>query len=839
MKKQLLFSFVLLSWCLTTNSQELQRNKENIHSGEILATAINHEGTMIVTGGADKRTQAWDAKSGEKLKVSSHSGAVTSFAFSENDKFLGVGTDNGKISIFDAKEWKPLKIIKSYLSTNTSLSFNPINNNLATGSKDMIAKVYNGLTGDSLFVLKGHTKSVNAIVFSPDGKTIATGSSDNTIKLWDAATGVMKNSLDANSKEVTALVWSADGKYIVSGGSEGAVGIWEAASGTKIAETNFKNHINSISISPDVQYFAVAGASKKIAIWNIETKELIKEFDAHDKDVTSIAFSDKGSLFVSVSKDAGLKIWDVTNLKIGKKKFMKNAADPKLSVTGLALKDDNHNGIIENPEKPTISFIIKNSGKGQAYNLIAKVSLDNTVVGLHYDKELQIGNMEADKYMTVTIPLSTDTSLETTSGTFTIQIEEANGFNPAPLTQSFQTRGGVSYSYVMVMSQAFSSGTGKAEIGAPITLKLKLKNTSSGDAKNVKVNYVFPPNVLAVNKLSELIPTMAPGEEKEVSVEFYSNKEFNKPKMNIGVNLEGVYTNANDMLIEVKMNEPLPTTEIAVAQVMAQVELPEKPMYRGSGDPLKGLNVTKSKEMVIGSYYALIIGIDNYKGTWPSLKNAVNDAKAIETMLKGKYKFDKFKTLYNEQATRSSIIGELEALVATAKEQDNVFIYYSGHGEYKKDLNKGFWVPIDATTNSTANYLSNADIQTYLGGIKSKHTLLVADACFSGDIFRGTTVSVPFEESEKYYKEVHGLPSRQAMTSGGLEPVMDGGKDGHSVFAYYFLKTLTDNDNKYFDAGQLFNKIKIPVINNSEQSPKLAPVKNTGDEGGQFLFIKK
>jgi len=242
---------------------------------------------------------------------------------------------------------------------------------------------------------------------------------------------------------------------------------------------------------------------------------------------------------------------------------------------------------------------------------------------------------------------------------------------------------------------------------------------------------------------------------------------------------------------------------------------------------------------VIGKYYALIIGIDKYKGVWTPLQNAVNDAKAIEALLKSKYKFDHFKTLYNEQASRTSIINEMEWLVTNAKPEDNVFIYYSGHGEFKKDLNKGFWVPVDAGSNSTANYISNSDLQNYLGGIKSKHTLLVADACFSGDIFRGNTVSVPFEESEKYYREVHGLLSRQALTSGGIEPVMDGGKDGHSVFAYYFLKTLNENQNKYLDASQIFNKVKIPVINNSEQSPKLAPVKNTGDEGGQFIFIKK
>lgn len=262
--------------------------------------------------------------------------------------------------------------------------------------------------------------------------------------------------------------------------------------------------------------------------------------------------------------------------------------------------------------------------------------------------------------------------------------------------------------------------------------------------------------------------------------------------------------------------------------------------FRGGGDPLKGLNVSKKEEMIIGDYYALIIGIDKYTGGWQALKNSVHDAKTIATLLKDEYKTDSIKTLYDEQATREHIIREMEWLIANVKEKDNVLIYYSGHGEFRKDMNKGFWVPADAkTAASTSNYISNSDIQTFLSAIKSKHTLLVSDACFSGDIFKGNTISVPFEESQRYYNEVHNLPSRQALTSGGIEPVMDGGKDGHSIFAYYFLKALTNNNNKFYDANQLYSNIKIPVTNNSEQSPQFQAIKNAGDEGGQFIFIKK
>ena len=208
-------------------------------------------------------------------------------------------------------------------------------------------------------------------------------------------------------------------------------------------------------------------------------------------------------------------------------------------------------------------------------------------------------------------------------------------------------------------------------------------------------------------------------------------------------------------------------------------------------------------------------------------------------MLKSKYKIDFFHSLYDQNATRENIIKEFEWMVQNVKPSDNVVIYYSGHGEFKKDLNKGYWVPVNATNSSTSQYISNNDIQTYLGGIKSKHTLLISDACFSGDIFRGKTITIPYEESDRYYSKVNNLISRKAITSGGIEPVMDGGKEGHSVFAYYLLKSLATNNSKFYDANQLYESIKIPVVNNSQQSPNFQPIRDSGDEGGQFIFIRK
>lgn len=315
--------------------------------------------------------------------------------------------------------------------------------------------------------------------------------------------------------------------------------------------------------------------------------------------------------------------------------------------------------------------------------------------------------------------------------------------------------------------------------------------------------------------------------------------DFTSPQsLNLGNNqftiiAKDVNGQRSEVTFSIIRNEPVAKADLEEAK--------EEGLYRGGGDPLKGMKTSSptKNQLVTGNYYALIIGIDKYKGSWTPLKNAVNDAKAIETTLREGYKMDKFKTLYNESATRTNIITELEWLVDNVKENDNVLIYYSGHGELKKELNKGYWVPVDATTNSTSNFISNSDLQTFIAGIKSKHTLLISDACFSGDIFRGNTVSIPFESSEKYYSKVYESKSREAISSGGIEPVMDGGKQGHSVFAYYLLQALKNNTSKYFDSGQLFEKIKIPVTNNSEQTPNFNPIKNASDEGGHFIFIRK
>lgn len=839
----LFFSSILLN----SFSQEVVKQKDNAHEGGVLCLEFIGEGQSLVSGGNDFKAFVWNSVGFEKQKgATKQADKILSVAVSSNARYYASACADMKARLVDLSTGSPVRVLGEHSAAVTTVAFNSMNDYLATGSKDNSIKIWdNNLKNKaSVATLTGHTKEVSAVKFSPDGFYLASVSLDNTVRLWNTKTNQLVALAEPDGKSLTSIAWHPEGTKLFVAGNSGKIHVFEPETLKKLSEINAScGSILSITASADGQYLGVSGEKSAVIIKLSESKQ-VAELNSHSGSVNAITFSLNGKLVATGGQDGVIKMWNVERLNIGLPKYPKTDSPAQLVLSGFSISDENKNGILEGAEKAGLAFTLRNDGKGNAYRLLAKLVLDNDISDLAYEKETMLGNLAAGKSENYSLNLKLGDNLQAGNGIFSLKILDANGIESSISKLNFQTGGAGSYSYIMVTGQSYTSATGKAEIGAPITLKLKVKNISKGKARNIKVNFLLPEHVFAVNKISETIETMEPGEDREISMEFYADKSFSLPEIKMGVDIQGAaFTNAKDLILKVRLNEKLSEGEDYTAQISAQVsELEQQKtetLYRGGGDPLKGLNVSKPKQMVIGNYYALIVGIDKYKGVWPPLQNASNDAKAIEKLLKNSYKFEHFKTLYNEQATRENIISAFEWLVANAKEDDNVFVYYSGHGEYKKDLNKGYWVPVDAETNSTAKYISNSDIQTYISGIKGKHTLLISDACFSGDIFRGNTVSVPFEESEKYYKEVHSLPSRQALTSGGIEPVMDGGKDGHSVFAYYLLKALEGNSSKYFDASQLYSKVKIPVINNSEQTPKFSSIKNTGDEGGQFIFIKK
>ncbi|MFK7948573.1 MAG: caspase family protein [Saprospiraceae bacterium] len=247
---------------------------------------------------------------------------------------------------------------------------------------------------------------------------------------------------------------------------------------------------------------------------------------------------------------------------------------------------------------------------------------------------------------------------------------------------------------------------------------------------------------------------------------------------------------------------------------------------------LGNISILKADETA--NYSGLFIAIDNYKSkVWSPLKNPVNDANAVKSVLKTKYGFSSVSTLFNQEATRAKILETIEKKVNQLSENDNFVIYFSGHGIKLGD--EGYWVPVEAKSQERYELLSTTEIKNVISKSKCKHILIMVDACFSSTIFKSSNLSYSNDGSDTYYDQVSKLISRQAITAGGLEPVADG-RGEHSVFVKYILKFLNNNQKPLMDAGELYELIKYPVAANSPNTPQFGHLQNTGHEGGQFLF---
>jgi hypothetical protein len=83
-------------------------------------------------------------------------------------------------------------------------------------------------------------------------------------------------------------------------------------------------------------------------------------------------------------------------------------------------------------------------------------------------------------------------------------------------------------------------------------------------------------------------------------------------------------------------------------------------------------------------------------------------------------------------------------------------------------------------------------------------------------------------------KKKYQLPSRKAITSGTLKTVPN-----VSVFIKYLIQNLKNNQEKFLTSSQLFQSLEAPVGNNAPSVPQYGVIQNVGDEGGDFIFVKR
>ncbi len=246
-----------------------------------------------------------------------------------------------------------------------------------------------------------------------------------------------------------------------------------------------------------------------------------------------------------------------------------------------------------------------------------------------------------------------------------------------------------------------------------------------------------------------------------------------------------------------------------------------------------------------GRYYALVIGNQHYQ-IIESLKTPVNDAELAARVLREKYGFT---VQVLDDASDVAMLKALNDLNDVLKSDDNLLIYYAGHGARLQSAfdTAGYWLPVNSEAPPKDTFwVPNEQITAHLARLPAKRVLVVADSCYAGLL--STDPSYLFVGAGGGYTRdyiAYKLPkrSRLLISSGGDQPVLDSGGGANSVFAQAFIGELEANQG-ILAAPELFTRLSKRVENGAAQNkfvekPEFKSIKGAGHEVGDFFFVPK
>ncbi len=239
----------------------------------------------------------------------------------------------------------------------------------------------------------------------------------------------------------------------------------------------------------------------------------------------------------------------------------------------------------------------------------------------------------------------------------------------------------------------------------------------------------------------------------------------------------------------------------------------------------------------LGEYHALVIGNNNYSNH-AQLTTAVNDATEVASVLRSRYGY---KTTLLTNATQVEIVQAMSNLTQSLDKNDNLMVYYAGHGVIDEATGEGYWLGVDAGESNSDGWIANEQISKFMSEVTARHVLVVADSCYSGTLAGTSVQPLPLDINDQDLLFISRVKARTVLTSGGLVPVVDDGGNGHSIFGGAFIKALTNNSG-LTEGYRLMETLRTEVENRSRlarvrQVPQYSAMKFAGHEGSEFFFL--
>lgn len=236
--------------------------------------------------------------------------------------------------------------------------------------------------------------------------------------------------------------------------------------------------------------------------------------------------------------------------------------------------------------------------------------------------------------------------------------------------------------------------------------------------------------------------------------------------------------------------------------------------------------------------YALLFATDQYDH-WTDLVNPIDDAQSLAKILKERYGFQ-VEVIENPNLD-DVFIKLADYAQRKFKPQDQLMIFFAGHGYFDEAFGEGFVVAKNSLENDKAKttYISHNRLRGVINNISCEHIFLAMDVCFGGTfdpvIASARGAEIGETNDNEFLVRKLSQRTRKYLTSGGKEYVSDGIPGKHSPFTLKILQALTDGGGS--DRILTLSEIKT-YVEKLKPEPRLGSFGDDKPES-DFVFVLK
>jgi cell division cycle 20-like protein 1 (cofactor of APC complex) len=287
----------------------------------------------ILSVGLNTCVYLWSAYNSQVVKLCDlghDQDAVTSVQWAERGEYLAVGTNRGKLEIWDAQAQKKIHSFDSHNGRIGCLAWN--NDLICSGSRDRSISVRDLREMTNIDrKLTNHRQEVCGLKWSPNKQYLASGGNDNQLLVWNLNRPEPVHTYTEHNAAVKALAWSPHHHgVLVSGGgtADRCLRFWNTLTnqlihcvdtGSQVCNVAWSKHSSELVSTHGYSY-------NHIVLWKYPQMRAVAHLQGHSHRVLYLAMSPCGESIVTGAGDETLRFWHVFS-KSGEQRATRSPLD--------------------------------------------------------------------------------------------------------------------------------------------------------------------------------------------------------------------------------------------------------------------------------------------------------------------------------------------------------------------------------------------------------------------------------------------------------------------------------------------------------------------------------